>query len=97
MIIARLHRGGLEDSMKTAKTFETIEDMKQWFVDAHENAFCVDDVVVDDDMVFDDRIGWNTQHVCTKRYYNEDYIKKWGSPQCIGMCDLNYKGWEHDA
>ena len=90
MIIARLHRGGLAESMETAKTFISIDEMKRWFVEQHENAFDVDDVIIDDEVVYDDRIQWNTHHVCTKRYYDEDYIKKYGNPQCIGMCDLDY-------
>lgn len=91
MIIARLHRGGLAEAMETATTFDNIESMKQWFVDAHENAFTVDDVVIDDEVVFDNRTNWNTQYVCTKKYGNKDFIKAYGSPQCVGMCDLNYK------
>lgn len=89
MIIARLHRGGLAESMETAREFETIDEMKKWFSDKHENAFSQDDVVIEDEIMFDNRIGWNTQYVCTKRYYNENYIDKYGFPQCIGMCDLN--------
>lgn len=92
MIIARLHRGGLAEAMETATTFNSIDEMKQWFVDAHENAFSVDDVVVEDDVMYDERIGWNTRYVCTKRYGRDDYIKICGCPQCIGMCDLDYKG-----
>lgn len=91
MIIARLHRGGLAESMETAKTFDTIEEMKQWFVDEHDNAFSVDDVVVADEVMYDNRVRWNTRYVCTKRYGNENFIEKYGSPQCIGMCDLNYQ------
>lgn len=91
MIIARLHRGGLAESMETATTFESLDDMKKWFCIKHENAFSVEDVVIEDEICFDDRIGWNTQNVCTKRYYNENFIEKYGCAQCIGMCDLNYK------
>lgn len=92
MIIARLHQGSLADAMETAKTFDSIEEMKQWFVDACENAFSVDDVVIGDEEMFDFRINWNTRYVCTKRYRNEDFVKEYGTPQCIGMCDLDYKG-----
>lgn len=90
MIIARLHRGGLAESMETAKTFETLDEMKEWFSEQHNKAFSPDDVVVEEDVRYDERIGWNTQYVCTKRYCNENYINKYGSPQCIGMCDLNH-------
>ena len=91
MIIARLHRGGLAESMETAKTFDSIDEMKLWFVENRNNAFFVDDIVIEDEVTFDSRIGWNTQYVCIKRYKNENYIEKYGCPQCIGMCDLDYK------
>lgn len=90
MIIARLHRGGLVESMKTAKTFNDINEMKEWFAESHDNAFSPSDIVIDDDIVYDDRIGWNTRHVCTKKYGKENYIEKYGCPQCIGMCDLDF-------
>lgn len=76
--------------METAKIFETVEEMKQWFSEQHENAFSPNDVVIGEDIMIDDRIGWKTQYVCTKRYHNEDFIKKYGCPQCIGMCDLDH-------
>lgn len=90
MVIARLHRGGLDESMATARTFESAEEMKKWFCDEYENAFDVDDVVIGDEEIFDYRVGWNTRHVCTKRYGEENFVKKYGTPQCIGMCDLDY-------
>jgi hypothetical protein len=90
MIIARLHRGGLAESMETAKTFETLDEMKEWFSEQHHKAFSPDDVVIEENVRYDERISWHTQYVCTKRYGNEDYINKYGSPQCIGMCDLNH-------
>lgn len=91
MIIARLHRGGLDESMETAKTFNNIDEMKRWFVEMHDNAFLPSDVIVKDEVTYDGRVGWNTRYVCTKRYMEENFIKKYGSPQCIGMCDLDYK------
>lgn len=87
MIIARLHKGSLDEAMETAKTFETVEDMKKWYAEAHESAFSQEDVIIKDEEVYDDRIGWNTHYVCTKRYKD----KKYEVPQCIGMCDLNYE------
>ena len=41
MYIARLHRGGLAEAMETATEFETELEMKQWFVEQHEDAFDV--------------------------------------------------------
>lgn len=41
-----------------------------------------------DDIVIDKRCGWNTQAVCTIRYGEENYLEKYGSPQCIGHCTI---------
>lgn len=92
MIIARLHRGGLIESMETSTIFDDAQKMKEWFVKNQHNAFTVDDVVIEDDVSYDERIGWNTRHVCVKRYGDKDYVKMYGCPQCIGMCDLDYQG-----
>ena len=29
-------------------------------------------------------------YVCIKRFGNEDYVEKYGAPQCIGMCATDY-------
>lgn len=93
MYIARLHKGGLVEAMETAREFETELEMKQWFVEQHEDAFDLDDVVVDIGSTTDDpRIGWhNTMYVCVKRYGNENFMEKYGVPQCIGMCATDYE------
>ena len=88
MIIARLHRGGLAESLATQKTFENINSMKKWFVEQYNKSFSVDDIIIDEESFYDNRIGWNVNYVCTKKYNNEDYIQKYGNPKCIGMCDL---------
>lgn len=102
MVIYRPHRGGLAESMAEAQEFETEEEMKQYIYDFHKKYFLdlgypnapfeIEDIVIDKENSHeDDRIGWhNTMYVCVKRYGNEDYIKKYGTPQCIGMCATDY-------
>ena len=93
MIKYRPHRGSLAVSMQFAQEFQTIEEMKTYIL--FENTFSGirmfdrDDIVIGDIIGADERIGWNNvRYVMTKRYHNEDYIKKYGCPQVIGMCDL---------
>lgn len=96
MIIARQHRGQLADSMETARTFDTIEEMKQWFADCCncmmvDNLGCtIGDIVIDSEHIYDKRVGWDTHYVCTKKFGNLDFMERCGCPQCIGMCDLDY-------
>lgn len=54
--------------------------------------FEIQDIVIDKENPYEDnRIDWNdTMYVCVKRYGNEDYIKQYGAPQCIGMCATDY-------
>jgi len=93
MIKYRPHRGSLAVSMQFAREFETIEEMKTCIL--FENTFSGirmfdrDDIVIGDIIGADERIGWkNFRYVMTKRYHNEDYMKEYGFPQVIGMCDL---------
>lgn len=95
--IFREHKGGIIESMKTAREFDTKEEMLQYIYDIHkkyaeslgrkEPYFDIDDIVIDEsDVCYDDRIGWNTLLVCVKRYGNENYK----CPQCIGQCAKEY-------
>lgn len=102
MIIYRPHRGGLAEAMAEAKEFETEGEMKRHIYECHKEYFLdlgypnapfeIEDIVIDKENPHeDDRIGWHdTMYVCIKRYGNEDYIKKYGTPQCIGMCATDY-------
>lgn len=97
MIIYRPHRCGLVESMVEAKEFDSSDEMKQYIVEQWtENRdgrkmFDVDDVVLGSEMVDDPRTGWHdTRYVCIKRFGDEDYMAKYGSPQCIGMCAKDY-------
>ena len=79
------------------KEFDTIDEMLDYIVEEHHLnygdkdfvcAFDKEDIVIDDRIIYDERCGWNTQHVCVKRYFDRDYMKMYGVPQCIGQCDL---------
>lgn len=103
MVIFREHRGGLAESMETAKVFSSFEEMKNHVYEIHKNFFFsmgynfppfeISDIVIDDTSKTDDeRIKWHdTMYVCVKRYGNEDYIQKYGVPQCIGMCATDFE------
>lgn len=97
MVIYRPHRGGLAESMSEKVEFETIVEMKEYIVKKDFEVcgrpmLSVDDIVIDEKVTSDDRIGWeDVRYVCTKRYGTEDLIKKYGCPQCIGYCATKYK------
>lgn len=92
MIIYRPHRGGLFEALEEAREFNTIEEMKKFIVEQWRGAFSEEDIVLGDKIINDDRIGWeDTRHVCIRRLDKEDYMKKYGCPQCIGWCATIYK------
>ena len=100
MIIFRPHRGSLAEAMAEAKEFASVEEMKEYIVKVWHDywagskiLFSVEDIVINDDSeVNDERIGWeDSKYVCVKRMGNEDYVKKYGKPQCIGMCATKYR------
>ncbi|MCI8272478.1 MAG: hypothetical protein HFJ55_00140 [Clostridia bacterium] len=85
--------------MAHAKEFKNEERMKEYIVQLwHDNLaipgtlFTVDDIVIDkSNLVNDSKIGWeDIMLVCVKRIGEEDYIKKYGVPQCIGLCTTKY-------
>lgn len=91
----RPQRGALAESLSETVEFINIDDMLEYIVSIHNGAFDKSDIIIEKDVIFDNRCNWNTQYVCVKRYYDEDYIKLYGCPQCIGMCDLG-KGEKMD-
>ena len=102
MVIFRPHRLGMDigEAMAQSKEFNNVEEMKEYIVKLwHEGyggpkeLFTVDDIVIDKaSAVNDKRIGWeDSMYVCVKRMGDEEYIKKHGTPQCIGMCATKYK------
>lgn len=91
----RPHKSGLAESLAETKEFRTLWGMKRYIVKYHDNAFKVSDIVIEKDVHHDLRCGWNTQYVCVKRYFNDDYMAMYDCPQCIGMCDLGVKHDKH--
>lgn len=102
MIIFRPHRLGMtiSEAMEQAKEFKDAEEMKEYIVklwhkdwNGTKDLFTADDIVINEkSAVQDDRIGWkDSMYVCIKRMGDEDYIKKYGTPQCIGMCATEYR------
>lgn len=97
MLIYRPHRGSLSDAMAEAVEFDSEEAMKRYIVSEEVKlwgapAFDADDIVIDDEAISDERIGWkDVRYVCVKRYFREDYIKLYGCPQCIGYCATDYR------
>lgn len=96
MIIYRPHRGGFEESMKLAREFESVEEMKAYIVHEHEDpligrAFCSGDIVIEDETINDIRNSWkDTRKVCVNWYFAENFVEEYGSPQCIGHCATEY-------
>lgn len=102
MVIYRPHRGGLEEALAEAKEFESIEEMKQYIYEHFKfvyadlgykmEPFSIEDIVIAEETADDKRCGWHdTRHVCIKRLLNEDFMEKYGSPQCIGHCATDYE------
>ena len=81
--------------MKEKKEFESDLDMKEYICNEwnlHGDLFGRDDIVIYGEPINDKRTGWkDTRMVCIKRLKEEDYIVKYGVPQCIGMCATDYK------
>jgi len=101
MIIFRPHRMGMDigEAMEKAKEFNTVDEMKEYIVELWQGGsgsptlFTIDDIVINkESAVNDTRIGWeDSMYVCVKRMGDEDYIEKYGTPQCIGMCATKYR------
>lgn len=102
MVIFRHHKGSLAESMATAVEFNNYDELKAYIVEHYKKFYkelgyetepiSLEDVVIEEDEKYDDkRIGWHdTMYVCIKRLGNEDYMKEYNSPQCIGMCATDY-------
>ena len=94
MLIYRPHRSSLAEAMKEVRTFNSFEDIKNYVANEWNNLWGYqiidsDDIVLDGESHDDDRIEWKDVHyLCAKKIGNEDYIKEYGYPQCIG-----FVGW----
>ena len=98
MVIYRPHRGSLSEAIAEAREFGSFDEMKQYIVNDEKQCFGkpgfeISDIVICEVKRCDDRIGWKDErYVCIKRYFGEDYMEKYGTPQCIGMCATDYPG-----
>lgn len=93
MIIYRPHRGNLYDAMAEAREFNNEQEMKEYIIEdwhsfaGEEQTFSIEDIVIADEEVNDERIGWqDSRDVCVKRMGNKIY----DVPQCIGTCATQY-------
>lgn len=89
MIRYRPSRSFLTDSMKEIKEFNTVDEMKDYIVEDYNKRWNYDtlkfeDILIDSQIYYDDRIDWKSQYVCVKRIGNEIYER----PICIGTCDM---------
>lgn len=99
MLIYRPKRFLLEDAMKEAKCFNTLDELKQYVVECNlwdgKKTFDVEDLVLGESTNGDDdRNGWrNNRYIYTKKQGRTDYVQKYGCVQCIGFVgevDDNY-------
>ncbi len=102
MVIFRHHKGGLAESMATAVEFNNFDELKAYIAEYYKKFYkelgyktepiSLEDVVIEKDEKCDDeRTGWHdTMYVCVKRLGDEDYMKEYNCPQCIGMCATDY-------
>lgn len=92
MIIFRPQRGKLADSMNEAIRFKDEDEMKRYIVELYRRpngmkTFNVEDIVLDDKVFNDQRIGWeDSRYVCIKKFGRDIY----DIPQCIGMCATKF-------
>jgi hypothetical protein len=90
-IFYRPQRGGLAESMAELQEFSSIKELFEYLVKDNNNAF-------DEDQVYisyygcDHRIGWDTFIVTVERYFDENYLEKYGYPQAIGFCTFVKSG-----
>ena len=92
MVKYRPHKGSLKEVMNFYIEFDSKETMIDFICKDYDYMFNPSDVVISDSQGEDERIGWKSwRYVCIKRYGDDDFIAKYGVPQCIGMCDLGEK------
>ena len=84
-ILYRPQRGSLDEAMAELKEFSSVKEMLEYLVKEHEKAFDISDIYISY-YGYDERIEWETYIVTVGRYYTEDYLKEYHSPQAIGFC-----------
>lgn len=94
MIWYRPQKGSLKDAMKEAKSYHNEDEMKKavaeyWNLNigTRKRVLEPEDVVIGKESTNDNRVGWKDVHtVCITRLREEDFIKEYGRPQCVGFC-----------
>lgn len=100
-VIYRPHRGGLEESMKEAREFNSFEELQKYIVKNMEQFIKLNEceIVPGGHPVNDKRVGWqDSDYICIDGYSNvrdkESYELYFGDryeyPQCIGMFATKY-------
>lgn len=87
-IIYRPQRGSLYDALAEKKSFDTMEEFLLWLCKDKEK-FDLQDVYISY-YGYDDRIDWETYIVTVGRYFNENYLEKYHTPQAIGFMTFKY-------
>jgi len=92
VIIYRPHRGSLVASLSEKEEFSFIEEMKIYIEEQFDGYVKAEDVVLYGEIMNEKTTGWkDCQMVCVKAFNGEDYIAKYGCPQCIGYYATDYK------
>lgn len=92
MVIYRPHRGSLADSMAEAREFENEDEMKAFIEASVQGFYKKENIVIGKSIGIDERINWGENfYVCVTKAGEEDYIEKYDTPQCIGMCAYSYR------
>ena len=84
----RPQRSTLEESLKEAKKFETLDEMYDFIISEWSQfgaVFSKEDLCVSEDTGKDYRINWKeSRYVGVKRIGTQIFEK----PQCIGICSI---------
>lgn len=84
-VVYRPQRGGLEESMREKKEFDSLKKMLEWLPTQQEqcgnkNAFDIRNLHISY-YCYDERVGWETYIVTTDRFYDA----KFDRPIAIGF------------
>ena len=89
-IVYMPHRSGLFESLEDSRVFFNMKDMLEYIVSHSEGAFRIQDIYISH-YGYDNRIKSEQYIVCIGKFLNENYLKKYHSPQAIGFCSFGTK------
>ena len=84
-VLYRPQRSTLDEAMENLKEFSSIDEMFNYLVQDHRQAFNKDEIYISD-YGYDERIDWQTYIITVSGYFDEDYLEKYHRPQAIGFC-----------